>query len=867
MPLKAGTRLGPYEVVAAIGAGGMGEVYRARDSRLERDVAVKVLPEEAADQPERLHRFETEARTLAALEHPNILAVYDFGVAEGHPYIVSELLAGQTLRERLRHGDLSVAKALELIAQSARGLAAAHAKGIIHRDLKPENLFVTPDGRVKILDFGLARLRDEHEPDAAPPVVPSEAITLSRTTRTGQLLGTPGYLSPEQLQGERADHRADIFGLGVVLYEALAGRAPFRRDSAAETMAAIVRDDPPPLNGQGRRVPPVVESVVRRCLEKRPEERFQSAHDLALALESLAQASGLGGEDAVAPAVATARRRLARAVAGVLLALTVGGAFLWGRRTGDRPVPRFQRLTFRRGSVDSARFSPDGQTVFYSARWGGQPPRLFSVRMDGVESRDVGLDASLAATTAGEMAVVLPSGTLARLPLQVGVPREITEDVVAADWAPDGTLAVVRRVGGSAGTAGSQLSRAQVEFPVGHLLVVPESGTEFSSIRVSPRGDRIALVELPSGKTDAAGSVVTIDHQGRRAVLASGWITIDGLAWSPEGREVWFTATKLGLSQSLHAVTLAGRERLIAQTGTNVVLKDISQDGRALLTQGRVAWEVRGRMGSDGEERDYSWLDGTAPTVFSPDGRLFTFSESGDGGGSRWEAYLRRTDGSSPVRLGDGFPLAVSPDGKWVLCFNNAFPRELRLVPTGPGEARTLRRGRVNDYQWAFFLPDGTGVVVVGSEKGRPKRIWTQALPDGEPQPFSPEGTTTLGPAVTPDGRFVAGLSAEAGAAYALYPVAGGPSRAIRGLVATDQPLRFSPDGRFLFAQEASGVPVRVVRLDLATGERRRWLALAPPDRSGVASIPVIDVTPDGRSYLYDYLRDLSDLYVVSGLR
>jgi Tol biopolymer transport system component len=382
---------------------------------------------------------------------------------------------------------------------------------------------------------------------------------------------------------------------------------------------------------------------------------------------------------------------------------------------------------------------------------------------------------------------------------------------------------------------------------------------------VSPRGERIAFVELPSGKTDAAGSIVIMDRQGQRTTLSAGWISVGGLAWSANGREVWFTATKSGVSQSLHAVTLAGHERLVAQVGANLVLQDISRDGRALLTQGRVAWEARGRMGGDKEEQDYSWLDGTTPTLFSPDGRFFTFSEGADGGGSRGETYLRRTDGSPPVRLGAGGPLTISPDGKWVVCMNNSFPRELRLVPTGAGEARALKRGRVNDLQWAYYLPDGKRIVVLGSEKDRPTRLWVQDLPDGEPRPFTPEGTTIF--AITPDGRFVAGLSSQAGALPALYPVDGGPPRSIPGIANDDAPVRFTPDERFLFVREAAGLPARVARLDLTTGSKHAWLSLAPPDRAGVAGIAVVDVTADGRSYLYDYWRSLSDLYVVDGLR
>ena len=608
---------------------------------------------------------------------------------------------------------------------------------------------------------------------------------------------------------------------------------------------------------------------MRRCLEKRPEERFQSAHDLALAMESLAQASRLGGDASASPRVAPARRRLAWSVTGALVALAVGGAFLRGRESADKLVPRFQRLTFRQGTVESARFSPDGQTVLYSARWGGEPTRLFSVRLDGPDSRDLGLGAALAATTWGEMAVILPGRTLARLPLQGGVPREVCKHVVSADWAPDGTLAIVRETEASESSLGWMLSRYQIESPPGHVLYHAGSLADVEALRVAPRGDRMAFVEHRWGKTDDAGSVVVIDDQGRKVTLSAGWTAIHGLAWSADGREVWFTATKSGVSQSLHAVTLSGRERLLAQVGANLVLQDISRDGRALLTQGRVAWEVRGRLASDSAERDYSWLDGTQAAIFSRDGRSFIFNEAADGGGARLGAYLRRSDGSLPVRLGDGAPLSISPDGEWVVCMSTVFPRRLRLVPRGPGEARALQSGSLNDIQWAHYLPNGTSLVLAGSEAGRPTRLWVQDLPDGEPRPFTAEGTTMRNGAITPDGRFVAGLSAKPGALFSLFPISGGPGQAIRGIAAGDEPMRFSPDGRFLFvfARQADPLSVRVVRLDPLTGRRQPWLETSPPDRSGVGEILGVDVTPDGRSYLYNYPRELSDLYVVSALQ
>jgi TolB-like protein/Flp pilus assembly protein TadD len=301
MALRAGSRLGPYEILGQLGAGGMGVVYRARDRRLDREVAVKVLPEEVATDPERLRRFEREARAAGALNHPNVLAVHELGHQDGLPFVATELLEGETLRDRLRSGALAPRTAVALAVQAAHGLAAAHERGIVHRDLKPENLFLTRDGRLKILDFGLAKLR----PEGAEPA--SGARTLTRDTRPGAILGTLGYLSPEQARGEEADARSDIFALGAVLYEMLAGRQAFAAASAAETLSAILREDPPAL---GRGAPGGLARVVRRCLEKSPAERFASARDLAFALEAMAAETA-----ATLPGPAEAGPRAARSVA------------------------------------------------------------------------------------------------------------------------------------------------------------------------------------------------------------------------------------------------------------------------------------------------------------------------------------------------------------------------------------------------------------------------------------------------------------------------------------------------------------------------------------------------------------------------
>ena len=382
MRLAAGTRLGPYEIVSSLGAGGMGEVYRARDPRLGRDVAVKIVSGEGPPSPERLRRFEQEARAVAALEHPGILAVHDVGTHEGCAYLVFEVLEGETLRERLSRGPIPVRKAVEIGGQIGAALAAAHARGVVHRDLKPENTFLVREGRVKLLDFGLARLTQA--PDDT-----GERVTRTDTDR-GAWMGTPGYVSPEQLRGGAADARSDIFALGAVLYEMLCGRRAFDGGTRADTLSAILDRDPPPMTVAGGPAPPALDKLVRRCLEKDPDDRFQSARDVAFALDALS--TGSVSESAAPLVPATPTRRWLQAGAALLVAAAlVGLGFLGGRRASDKPPPTFKQLTFRRGWVDQARFAPDGRTVIYGAGWDGKPVELFQTRTDSPESRPLGL--------------------------------------------------------------------------------------------------------------------------------------------------------------------------------------------------------------------------------------------------------------------------------------------------------------------------------------------------------------------------------------------------------------------------------------------------------------------------------------------
>jgi serine/threonine protein kinase len=407
MPLKPGTRLGPYEILALLGAGGIGEVYRARDPRLAREVAIKILIESFAADADRLRRFELEARAIAALNHPNILSVHDLGSLNGTQYPVSELLEGSTLRDKLR-SRLPQRRTIEYAAQLAKGLAAAHERGIVHRDLKPENIFITNNGHLKILDFGLAKQTGIQKTGA-------DETTLAATDHTsaGVLLGTVGYMSPEQVRGGPVDARTDIFAFGAVLYEMLTGLRAFKRNSSVETMTAILKEEPSEMSSTGDAfISPGLQRVVRHCLEKHPSQRFQSAKDLTFALENL----DVNSSSIQAAAILNSARgsnpwRIATLAlsALVLIALALGFHMINARPS----PPVFKQVTFRKGSVNAARFAPDGHTIVYSAAWDKPSPKVFSSRDDGNEVRELGLVGYIQSVSrSGELAVILDMATL-----------------------------------------------------------------------------------------------------------------------------------------------------------------------------------------------------------------------------------------------------------------------------------------------------------------------------------------------------------------------------------------------------------------------------------------------------------------------
>ena len=616
MKLTTGMRLGPYEIVSPLGAGGMGEVYRARDTRLGREVALKILPAEVAADPGRQQRFEQEARAVSALNHPNIVSVHDIGAENGVSFMVTELVDGETLRALIARGPVSVRKLIEVAAQIADGLAAAHAAGIVHRDLKPENIMLTRDGRVKILDFGLAK--------QTAPVSPNDATLTMGPTETGTIIGTVGYMSPEQVRGATLDSRSDLFSFGVILHEMLSGKATFAGETSADVLRAILREEAADLPAA---VPPGLARIVAHCLEKEPQSRFQSAYDLAFGLRAISGSS-------VAPAVKlpAPKRYGPLAAFAALGIIAVAAAFLLGGRFNKAEPPRYQRLTFRRGFIDSARFAPEGKSIVYSAGWDGNKLELYSTRIDIAESRQLGIgDASVQAiSSSGEMAVVSLQGSggtasfigglLARAPLSGGAPREMLKDVLLADWAPDGSdLAIVRIVSG----------RKRVEFPIGK--VIHETSDRVGSMRVSPAGDQICLAERAEGM-GSKWKILVVDRQGKPRVISQGLTGEDlSLAWASP-REIWY---EMGTNASnvLQAVALDGRTRLLQRTIAPIRLLDISPDGGVLVK--RENWRaaiVRGG-GSDKVEHAYSWLDASEVEDISRDGRRILITEYGEGGG------------------------------------------------------------------------------------------------------------------------------------------------------------------------------------------------------------------------------------------
>ena len=855
MATLPGKRLGPYEISGAIGSGGMGEVYRARDTRLGRDVAIKVLPESFAADAERLRRFEQEARAVAALNHPNILAVHDIGAQDGIRYIVTELLEGRTLREQLNDGALPTRKALDYARQISDGLAAAHSHGIVHRDLKPENIFCTKDGRIKILDFGLAK---QNLPPSHSDATIGGATIPDVVTEPGMVMGTVGYMSPEQVRGATTDHRSDLFSMGAILYEMIVGQRAFKRDTTAETMTAILKEEPPELTKTNPSISPGLERIIHRCMEKEPAQRFQSASDLSFAFESLSGSTGSVVAQAQAPRESRWRGAVA---AGLVVAALLAGWFARSAMTPSRSIPTFRQVSFRRGTVYSARLSADGKTVVFSAAWDGGLAQLYVASKEFPESRAIDLRQSilLSVSSSGEVAVLTGAqpvdhyefrGTLSTMPISGGAPREILQDVTAADWAPDGqSLAIVHIVSG----------KYRLEYPIGKNLF--ETSGEITQPRISRDGKMVAFLHHPIVGDDR-GSVMVVDAAGKAKIFSDGWEAEQGLAWAATGEEVWFSATKTGSSLTLHVASASGKTRDVFAGPGGTRLFDITSDGRYLLSHNESSYSVAASI-ADAPERDLTSLDNSFRPVLSNDGKQILFSD-----GSTSDLYtvcLRNTDGSPVVRLGEGSVEGLSPDGTWALALLDTAPPQVELLPTRAGEARRWVNSNIESYSRLGWLPTSREIIFAGNERGHSSRFYIQEISGRAPRPISSEGFAGgLVIPVSPDGKQFIAFN-QITNAWNVCQVDDGKCTSLAGSNQSDNPLQWSADGKHIYSgvhSPESGL----WSIELATGHRQLWKRDTPANPVGVYEFYPASITPDGKSFANQYIRSLDQLYLVEGM-
>jgi eukaryotic-like serine/threonine-protein kinase len=858
-----GETLRHYRIEAKLGAGGMGVVYRALDTHLDRSVAVKVLPSTAVANADRRARFSQEAKSASALSNRHIVTIFDIdtGQVDGQPvdFIAMEYVAGKTLDRLIGRKGIRLNDALRYAIQIADGLVAAHNAGIVHRDLKPANVIVNENGEVKILDFGLAKLTEAEEPDV---FALTQSVHLDAVLRTeaGTIIGTVAYMSPEQADGHAVDARSDIFSFGAVLYEMVTGKRAFMGDSKLSTLASVLHSDPVPPSQIGPAIPRDVERIISRCLRKDPQRRWQSMADIKVALEDVLEeleagklGMGAGGAVVVPPQRSTRVYLWPAVIALALLAgVYAGWRFL-------KPVqPTFERLTYRRGEIPSAKFSPDGRTVVFSAQWANEPTNIFSMRPGSREYRPLDLPEGriLAISAAGEMAILLgpttngTAGTLARVPLSGGAPREILEGVNDADWSPDGsTLAVSRTVGG----------KNRIEYPIGTVRY-ENDGRVPVLLRVSPKGDLIAFFEHDNDVGDY--TVTVLDMSGKKRALSRGWQALGGLAWSPQSDEIWFGGAKAGGEPALRAVTLSGKERLVVETPASMLVDDIARDKKVLVTVVDTRLGISALAPSAKQESDLSWFDASRVYDISADGKTILFVELSYGQARNPAIYLRKTDGSQAVRLGDGNRPALSPDGKFVACILNNGPQtQLSLLPTGPGEARVFSTPGMH-YERVEWFPDGEKLLFTGNEPNRPMRTYLQDTRGGAPTPLTREGMPAMH--VSPDGKY---LTAVVAGKLNLVPIGGaGPKPAV-DVEAGETVVRWSADGRSLFLRRNEGLTaVKINRLDLASGREEPWKELKPADPVGVQMAQVV-MTPDGDAYAYSFQRDICTLYLAEGLK
>jgi hypothetical protein len=819
-----------------------------------------VLPASFAGDLDRRGRFEREAQAVAALSHPNVISVFDTGMHDGQLYVVMELLAGETLRQRLSGSAMPIRKAVDIAIQIARGLGAAHAKGIVHRDLKPENVFLLDDGQVKILDFGLARQTSAQGAESTRMVA----------TEPGVVMGTIGYMAPEQVRGLSTDARTDVFAFGAVLYEMVSGRRAFQRDTAADTMTAILTQEPPELSTARGDTPPALDRIVRHCLEKNASERFESARDVAFALEAL---SGTGVATTASAAVRSAPKpnRWRRPVLAAVLMLAAGamGAYAVSRLGSSNAIDvTFEARTFDSQTITNARFGPDGQTIVFSASASGSVPSLYVVRPGEAASQMIAGPGTelLAVSSTGELAVLtgaknsfghrVYSGTLGRMSM-TGAVRPWLEHVTEADWSPDGATLAVIRVSRSAW---------QIEYPVGTTLYSVTSGY-LSDLRVSPDGAHVAFFEHQI-EGDDRGWIKVVDRSGAGSVktLAGDYWGEEGIAWSRDNRTIYFSAGESGgQSYQVRAVDAASgrppRRVIGAPSALNVL--DVAGNGRMLIQQETLRSSIRALLPGQTAERELPWLDFVVNGFLSADGRQLAFCDLSASAGTDYAVAWRQLSDGQVVRLGSGFPMDLSHDGRWVLAEVPSTGQTM-LYPTGPGEPVTLPHivvsTNVNSGQW---LSSGKLWLCgrLGQSVSRCYRVAPEAT--ATPEPVTPEGVT--GGLVAPDDQTVIGILKD-GSLRLMTLGSNDLGRPVNGLTSDDALLAWGHDLKSVIVASANTAPARIERVDLTTGARTLLKELSPADPLGVTTVSPSLWRDDGRTYVYSYTRQLDQLFSVSGV-